>query len=164
MNQELLKEYLSYDPDTGDFVWLRDSKARKLKGMKAGYVQHGYLKIQLLKKKYSAHRLAFLYMTGELPPDQVDHINHVKDDNRWCNLRHASYADNAKNHPMQKNNTTGVVGVRWDRFKSLWFAGIKVDGNSIYLGRRKDKFEAICLRKSAEIKYGFHANHGEGFA
>ena len=164
MNAEDLKNILSYDPIGGDFLWLCDSGARKVKGNIAGHLQHGYRKIQILGKKYSAHRLAFLYMTGELPPNQVDHINHVKDDNRWVNLRLSTYSENSKNHPMQKNNTTGIVGVNRDKRKSLWKAMITVNGKSIYLGRRKSLFEATCLRKIAENKYGFHPNHGVGFA
>jgi len=164
MNQQLLKEYLEYDPETGVFTWLKDSGARKVKGTLAGVVHNGYLDIQIKCKKYKAHRLAFLFMEGEFPQDQVDHINHVKNDNRWSNLRHSNYSENAKNHPMQKNNTTGIVGVKWDKRKSLWRADIVVNGINIYLGRRKDKFLTICLRKSAELKYGFHANHGIGFA
>lgn len=165
MNYEFIKEHVSYCQLTGDFTWLKDSRARKVKGKKAGCLNAGgYICIQIKGVKYSAHRLAFLLVEGSFPPDQVDHINHIKDDNRWVNIRHSTYQQNAKNHPMQKNNNSGVTGVTWDKVKKLWRAEIINNKKNIYLGRRKDKFLAICLRKSAENKYGFHKNHGIGFA
>ena len=68
--------------------------------------------------------------------------------------------ENGKNRPMQKNNTSGVVGVHRCKTHNRWVAYTKVDGKFINLGYFKDKFEAICARMSANNKYGFHANHG----
>lgn len=99
-------------------------------------------------------------MTGSWPKEQIDHINHVRSDNRWINLREATNQENCKNRSISIRNKSGVVGVRWTKGKTKWAAYIHVNSKDKYLGFFFDKFEAICARKSAENKHGFHANHG----
>lgn len=161
LTQEYLKQLLSYCPDTGVFTWLVDKGPRGKKGHAAGYhVSRGYFGIEIDQKPYKSHRLAFLYMNGSLPDHQVDHINHDRADNSWANLRLATSGTNSKNRTMQSNNTSGVTGVIWDKRKSAWRAVINVDRVKISLGYSQDKSKMIAARKAAEIKYGFHANHG----
>lgn len=123
LTQDELKELLHYDPDTGVFTW----KVSPTNNVKVGDVAgcrypEGYIKVHFKGKPYRAHRLAFLYMTGEWPKDQVDHINHIRDDNRWRNLRDVSHQENHRNMTRQKNNTSGVTGVYWEKAKKKWCA------------------------------------------
>lgn len=90
LTQEVLKSLLYYDPETGIFVWLV-TRQRSPAGKEAGgYDEKGYRRICVNGTKVRAHRLAWLYMTGEWPEDQLDHINGLKDDNRFVNLREAT--------------------------------------------------------------------------
>jgi hypothetical protein len=82
----------------------------------AGCLQHnGYRHIGVLGKVYSAHRLAFLYMTGKFPLDEVDHKNHERSDNRWSNLREVTRLENSRNRSMHLNNKSGFSGVCWKK-------------------------------------------------
>jgi len=118
------------------------------------------VQIIINKEHYLAHRLAWLYVNGEFPPDQIDHINHVRNDNRIKNLRTVSCKENQKNKLMHKNNTSGVIGVHWYKPRMKWKAGIKVNGELNHLGYFTSLREAAKARKEAERKYGFHENHG----
>jgi len=173
LTQEVLQELLQYDSDTGVFTWReRDVKYfavetnckrwnTRYSGKVAGTADaRGYISIKLFKKIYLSHRLTFLYMTGEFPIEQVDHINQVKGDNRFCNLREVTHHENGKNQSMHKNNTSGTVGVSWHKSANKWVARIKVDGKVIHLGLFTDKQDAITARELANIKYDFHINHG----
>ena len=161
LTQTKLKEILYYDPETGLFTWLILAGKRVKIGDIAGSLCQGYLSIMIYGKSYKAHRLAFLYMTGSWPKEQIDHINHVRDDNRWINLREATNQENCKNQSRSKNNTSGVCGVIWHKQHKKWMAYIMTDSKQKHLGLFVDKLEAICARKSAEIKYVFHENHGK---
>jgi len=160
VNQEELKELLHYNPGTGIFTWL----VNRTGGVKAGdvpcYKSDGYIQISVNNKDYKAHRLAFFYMTGDWPKEQIDHKNHVRDDNRWVNLREATHQENQKNRTISKNNTSGVMGVCWNKKRKKWESNIWINGKQKHLGRFNDKFEAACSRKSAENKHSFHPNHG----
>ena len=155
-----LKSLLDYNPSTGLFIWKSDRTSTVREGDVAGTNCKGYITITINGKRYQAHRLAWLYMTGNLPNNQIDHINGVRDDNRFCNLREVDNSENARNSKHRDNNTSGHIGVNFEVRGSKWTANIKVDGKKIYLGRFPTKDEAIEARKKAEIKYGFHSNHG----
>jgi len=107
-----------------------------------------------------SHRLAFYYVLGWCP-EEVDHINHVRDDNRWINLRAASKQENHRNRKLDTNNKSGFNGVTWYKNYSKWLACIGIGGKQINLGYFENKDDAIAARKAANIKYGFHPNHGE---
>jgi hypothetical protein len=99
LTQERLKEILHYDPETGMWTWIKERKYMNiLVGSIAGTVKsNGYLYIGIDRKQYRASRLAFLYMTGKLPPDEVDHKNRVRLYNRWSNLRLVTHSENQQN-------------------------------------------------------------------
>ena len=160
ITQAELKRQLRYEPETGHFYWLEGGGRRRL-GFPAGSLwSNGYARIWIDGKDYMAHRLAWLYMYGAFPQNQIDHINGNPLDNRILNLRDVDQAENHKNKRRQSNNSSGVTGVRWNKQAGKWVAYINVDGKQIYFGLFEDFFEAVCARKSAENKYGFHENHG----
>lgn len=108
-----LKRFVKYDPETGIFKRLIFSKFTKY-GDRADIPHHqGYRQVSFNKRAFMAHRLAWFYMTGEWPEKelQVDHINRVRDDNRWCNLRLATASQNRHNSTIHKNNLLGIKGV-----------------------------------------------------
>lgn len=161
LTQERLKELLSYDPETGIFINLLDRGKRAKKGLEAGSIQsYGYRRVKIDMVEYRTHRLAWLYMTGFFPKDQIDHINHVTSDNRWCNLREVTTTGNAKNRSLSTANKSGVIGISWEKGRSKWHASIRVAGKTIHIGRYKNKEEAIKARRDAEVKLNFHPNHG----
>ena len=160
ITQTQLLELLNYNPFTGDFTWR--VRRRGTKGAVAGSIQiRGYVRIRIDGRDYMAHRLAFLWMTGEFPEDGVDHISGVKSDNRWSNLRPADQALNQRNCSRRIDNTSGVTGVSWYKSSSKWTGQIVDDtGRNLNLGHYEDWFEAVCARKSAEVSHGYHINHG----
>lgn len=112
LTQEVLKELIYYNPDTGKFRWKVYRNYNAKKGQIAGYQRNGYIIIGINGTLYLAHRLAFLYMTGEWPNDQVDHINNKGIDNHWNNLRNATNRENSCNQTNPKsNNESGYLGV-----------------------------------------------------
>ena len=160
LTQARLKEQLHYDPETGIFTWLVSSSPRVKIGDISGSLNgEGYLINQVNGRMYVTHRLAFLYMTGDIP-EQVDHENHIRHDNRWANLRAATNKINQQNASIRKDNKSGFTGVNWHKSIEKWVAYINVDNVRIHLGCFSDVNDAIAARKSANIKYGFHPNHG----
>ena len=146
ITQERLKELLEYNPDTGIFKW-KVSRRNTRKGATAGTVNHGYIRIQIDGKIYMAHRLAYLYMTGNFPEHQIDHDDRTRNNNKWLNINSATQSQNMQN----RNDNNKVIGVYWHKEKEKYFAlGIKVNGNSPWLGYYHEEWEAICVRKSWE--------------
>lgn len=165
LTQELLKQLFHYDPETGLFTWLVSTNFRIQPGdIAGGEVCDGagkrYISLSICGKYYKAHRLAFLYMTGAMPKQFVDHINGDGTDNRWCNLREVDRTGNALNKRRYKSNRTGITGVSFHKGIGLYTAYIAVGGKRKHLGATADFFEACCLRKSAEHRFGYHPNHG----
>ncbi len=120
-----------------------------------------YLKAMLLGTRYKIHRLAWLYVYGEFPKEQIDHINGDRLDNRICNLRDVSQIMNNQNSAKRIDNTSGCVGVkiRLQGNKILWIASIGGKPKK-YLGIFNNINDAIIARKMAEYKLGYHENHG----
>lgn len=161
ITQDFLKEKLIYTPDTGLFTWKVTLGSRAKAGSQAGcHGYGGYVRIIIHGKIYRAHRLAWLYETGELPVDQIDHINGVRMDNRIVNLRVVTNEENSKNRRLSKNSTSGVMGVCWHKSNKKWQAQIYNNGKAIYLGAYDNIEDAISARADAEARYGYHQSHG----
>lgn len=160
LTQERLKELLEYDPDTGIFTW-RVSKGSSKKGSVAGAIGGGgYRNIMIDGKQNRAHRLAFLYMSGYIP-EIVDHIDGVKDNNSWINLREACLSTNQHNSKKAKNNTSGVKGVSKLKKTNKWESYCRVNGKKFHLGRFTDIKDAEeAVRKFREDHHGEFHNHG----
>jgi len=161
LTQAKLKELLKYDPDTGNFTWV-SSPANCIKvGDEAGSKDvYGYHKVAIQRKTYKAHRLAWLYMHGELPNQPMDHINGDRADNRIENLRVVTPKENQQNQKKFVSNTSGATGVHWHVRHKRWQARIFVNGKRVHLGAFDDVNLAIEARKAADKLYNFHTNHG----
>lgn len=161
---EIIRSKLNYDPLTGEFTWKNCSS--RFEGKVAGTVhpmrgsQGGYVYIQLSGKLYRAHRLAWMYMTGEEPKHLVDHVNGKRSDNRWDNLRSATSSENHMNSGLQSNNTSGVKGVFFDEARNKWKAEIHVDYTKVHVGRFDSFEEAVtALKVRREELHGEFARH-----
>lgn len=142
LTQEHLKEIVSYDPDTGGFAWLQPPRDVPV-GTPTGHLaNNGYFYICLYSKRYLAHRLAWLYMHGAWPKNQIDHINQVRTDNRFANLRDVTPSQNLHNVSWTCTNRSGVRGVSWDKRQQKWRATIAIGRKQRDLGRFDNKHEA----------------------
>lgn len=132
---ERIRKALRYEPETGEFFW-RERKIGRPIG-RAGSLNktYGYRVICIDMVSYRENRLAWAYMTGEQPPEDVDHVNRDKADNRWANLRLASRAENAVNTSIRTTNRSGCRGVSWDEQRGKWLAQIRIGGKKKNLGR-----------------------------
>lgn len=156
-----LKRIYNYNKDTGLFTWRIKPCTWVNVGDVAGNQKHrsGYIYLYVNKKTYSAHRLAFLYVTGEIPK-QVDHIDHNRKNNKWSNLAPANSTINNKNASLRKDNTSGHVGVEYRSDNNKWRVLINLNGKRITVGHFHSKLAAIEARKNAEKEFGYHKNHG----
>jgi hypothetical protein len=156
LTQERLRFLMDYDPDTGLFT-----RKVKVKHQPAGAIvgtsgTRGYLQCNIDGKPYKLHRLAWLYVHGEWPADQIDHINHITSDNRLCNLRVVSCAENHQNRARKTNSASGYLGVTWHKRDRRWQAHLEVNGKAIHLGSYQDLDLAVAARKQAELKFHPH--------
>lgn len=135
LTAERLREVLSYDPDTGEFIRLQ-SRYKDLIGKSAGCPQgKGYLTIMVDGVLYLAHRLAWLYVYGVWPNGQIDHENENKIDNRLSNLRDATQVQNMHNQSQpQRNNQSGYRGVCFHKGVGKYQAQLGIDGKVKHLG------------------------------
>lgn len=149
---EKLREIVSYDPETGVFTW-RKTRGRARAGNVAGTPHNeGYISIVALRGRYLAHRLAWFYVHGEWPQDDIDHINGDRSDNRISNLRDVSRSENLQNvATARKSSTHGFIGA--SRQGGRWKARIKLNGKETHLGLFDTPEEAseAYLRAKAEM-------------
>lgn len=161
ITQERLKELVKYNKETGIFtrrVGITGASKGSVCGSKRSNGNgNTYIKIFIDGYENYAHRFAFLYVLGYMP-NFVDHINGDGLDNSWNNLRAVDRSMNMRNSKKSKANKSGVTGVF--KIKDKFRASIYANNRNIYLGLFPDKFDAISARKSAELKYNFHENHG----
>lgn len=170
MTQSYLKECLDYDGLTGVFTW-RERPREHFKcnrvckrwntihsGNVAGSIDsYGYWQITIGNKFYRAHRLAWLWMTGELPARQIDHICGDKLNNSFANLRPATHGQNLRNRGAQSNNMSGRKGVSWNKKASKWSVQIDADGCRSHLGfYDEDKLDdaASAYERAAKELHG----------
>jgi hypothetical protein len=149
LTQARLREALDYNPKTGIFTW---KPGTHYAGRQAGGASDEYVRIRIKGKLYRAHRLAFLWMEGWMP-EQVDHRDLDKTNNRWDNLRAANNSQNQHNKRITTNNSSGRKGVSWFKQGGKWRADIRIDGVLRYLGLHDSMEDAAAAYKAAAEHY-----------
>jgi len=149
-----LAKLVKYDPLTGGFVWIKN-------GLKAGGIdkQSGYYQIVRPNGKVYGHRLAFACMGVDVPPE-IDHDDRNRGNNKWDNIKPISHVDNNRNKSLPTNNTSGTIGISWNKQRDKWNAYIVVSRKKKSLGAFVNYSDAVNARKNAEVLYGYHKNHG----
>lgn len=150
ITQAQLKELLSYDPETGVFTWNVSKNAIKIGGIAGGLNSKGYWQIKINLKTYRAHRLSWLYMTGNWPEDQIDHINRNRSDNRFVNLREATQSQNQGNSKKYKDVSSVYRGACWHKRDKKWRVQIMVNGKKKWIGY-------FDQEEAAAAAYDWHA-------
>lgn len=154
LTAEYLRSILNYDQESGVFTWKVSTSNRVKVGDAAGFQGgNGYLLIMVQGRRYKVHRLAWLYMSGEWPKLDIDHINRDRTDNRIENLRDVSRKQNLQNASKRSDNTSGHPGVSWHKASGKWQAKIEHNYKGIHLGLFTDIEEANAARKAGELKY-----------
>lgn len=162
LSRSRLKELLEYNPLTGIFVRKITLSPRTKVGDIAGSTNKcGYIQICVDRRYYLAHRLAWFYVYGKWPKKDLDHKDHIRHHNWIDNLREATNKENSKNASISKNNTSGFNGVSYNKAGKVWVAYCSTAVGNKYLGCFKNKADAIDARKEANLKHGFHENHGK---
>lgn len=160
ITQDELKELLHYDHDTGVFTWIASSGRRSRIGGIAGSINgRGYINIGIKYVMYLAHRLVWVYVHGHEPPNEIDHINRIKNDNRLVNLRLATRSENMLNKGIMATNTSGYKGVSFNSRDKKWIVMCLIDGKHHYIGR----FDTAEEASSAYVEFA-EKNHGEFFS
>ena len=150
---EKVRSVLDYNPLTGIFIWKYNPDYpqkwnTRYAGTRAGRLSpNGHRAISIEKVRYQAHRLAWIYMTGKKPGEEIDHKNTLRDDNRWSNLREATSLQNKANSNLRSDNTSGSKGVHWDKSRGKWVVIVSIDRSSKNLGRFDSKEKALNVYK-----------------
>lgn len=160
LTAEYVRSILDYNPDTGEFRWKINRPPRGKAGEIAGSINaNGYRKMGIRQREYYAHRLAWLIMTGEWPPAEVDHRHGDPSDNRWEKLRAATSSQNIINRPSP-GGRSGYRGVSWAWSSSKWMATITVKKKTTYLGIFDTAEEAHeAYLRASERLHGEFARH-----
>lgn len=157
MDIDQLRSILTYDPLSGNFSWIKPTGRRVRPGGVAGFLQNGYVNIQIEGTRYFAHRLAWAYMTGKWPAE-IDHKDGNKSNNAWENLRDVCRSANVENlRRPRKDNACGLLGVCWHKREGKFRAQIQVAGKKIQLGTFKDAQHAHAAY--LEAKRRLHAGN-----
>lgn len=154
MNQKRLKEQLHYDPLTGKFTWLVNKSRTAKVGNIAGHAStdYRYERIGLDGEQYKSHVLAWFYMTGSIPNEEVDHIDGNVFNNAWSNLRLATREQNTQNAKIRKDNTIGIKGVHI-RSDGRFIVRVQAFGKRHYIGAFEDIELAELVAIEAREKY-----------
>lgn len=152
--REAIKKAFSYNPDTGEITrllatsWKSVNFVGKAVGSPSGT---GHLVVSLGGRPFLVHRLAYFLMKDEFPPADIDHINGVRSDNRWSNLRACSRSENMRNYTTSPRN--GCRGITFNKMAKKWEARIWLPGRRINLGLFKSKDDAIAARIQSVTKH-----------
>lgn len=174
LTQEYVRSLFHYDPETGVLTWKERPREHfategawkvmnaRCAGKPVGSshrFQGDYLALSLRGRKYLVHRMIWFLVYGYWP-DEIDHINGKRADNRLVNLRDVSRPVNMKNKRVRRDSKTGIPGVMWHKAAAKWCAQIRVSGRMRHLGVFGRLEDAIAARKAAEKEFGYHENHG----
>lgn len=151
---ETVREMFDYDPQTGHLLHRR-ARGRARPGSRAGSLKPtGYRVVNVKGRWFQSARVVWIHQHGCWPTNQIDHINHVRDDDRLENLRDVTAQQNVHNlGTTRKNSLSGVPGVCWNARSSRWYATIYLSGKAIFLGSFKSFEEAVAARNAGKAKY-----------
>jgi len=174
-SQEVLRQLLDYAPETGKLFWrerplemfnagrrnIATTWNSRFAGQEAFTAEDSFgYKIGLIfRAGYRAHRVIFKMMTG-VDPDEVDHIDGDRANNRWVNLREADRITNNRNVCRRRDNRSGVTGIYWDQSSAKWRATINDGGKQTRLGSFACFGAAVRARKASLAKHGYSLRHG----
>lgn len=172
-DQKTLKQLLDYDPETGKLYWKARPREmfssdrswnawnKRFAGAEAFTAVNpdGYRYGTINKTTHRAHRVIYCLVSDQIP-DQVDHINGDRSDNRWANLRGVSQVENSRNMRRSPRNTSGVTGVHLNKKLNKFQSYIRADGKLQHLGLFETMEAAVAARRNAEATLGYHPNHG----
>ena len=147
VTQAYVKKLFKYDRKTGELI-SRATRGRAKAGQSSkSKDKDGYLVVGFNGKLYRTHRVIWLYVHGEWPKNDCDHINRIKDDNRISNLRDITRAENKQNQTVTRLSKSGVKGVYWANCYQRWVAEIGHENKQIVIGQFKEKEDAIDAYK-----------------
>ena len=164
LKYEEVAKLFTYDRETGVLYWKERTRYTIRRKYIAGGSQGkaGYRQVRIKGKAYKEHRIIMILCFGHIPDNaEIDHINHMRDDNRLVNLRFVTESENRRNQSVHSNNTTGVTGVYFIKSQNKFMAQIQVNRQLHYLGLHDTLEEAAAARAEANLKFNFHANHGK---
>jgi hypothetical protein len=159
---ESLHKEFAYDPETGVMTrTVRTSHRVKVGDFAGSMGLDGYYRVMHRRKLYLVHRLVWVMMTGKMPIKHMDHINGIRSDNRFCNLREATHSENMRNRPRFKSSKSGLKGAKWHKGQQKWTSCIRVQGKEKWLGTFESKEEAHAAYCAAAAEYHKEfAHHG----
>jgi hypothetical protein len=162
LTQARLKELYHYNPETGLFTRLCDSIQYKAGTVVQSRTSDGYLYTWIDRKQYKLHHLAWLYIYGTIPTENIDHINRSRRDNRIANLRLADKSENSCNARKRIDNSSGWRGVYWHQKASKWVAQIQKETFGMYIGLFTCPLDAASAFNLAAYQlHGEHASYNE---
>lgn len=181
LTKEIVRELLHYAPETGHFTWKERDRNwfhadqswktwnTRYSGKRAGTASSymvGYInrQIRLLGQNYYEHRLAWIWMTDEPLPLEIDHINRIGTDNRWKNIRSSSHTKNQHNLSLRIDNTSGITGVSLDKRRNKWMARSWLNGKCRNLGGYEYMEDAAAAVQAFRAAHGFDPMHGAEIA
>lgn len=184
LTQEILKELMDYNPETGIFVWKErdiiyfnhckkpEFSCRLWNSRMVGKVSGTIFKTKNKFyyatslscgekfKRYYMHRLAWMYMYGKFPNDEIDHLDGDGLNNKISNLVLLDHCGNLKNQKMRSTNTSGFNGVSYDKARNKWIVQIWNNSKRVFSKRFESFDEAVLARKDLDIEYNYSKRHG----
>lgn len=160
--QTQLREYLSYDENTGELVWIKKPSKKTVLNSRAGSLvtTTGYRSIHIFGKSYPEHHIIWCWYYGYYPTKQIDHIDQIRDNNRIKNLREVTQAVNSRNRSRRRNTRVEEAGIWFNRRTRRYVAEITLNQKKVYQRSFENVEDAITSRKAKLIELGFHENHG----
>src|SRR5574343_591059 len=162
LRYEEVARLFTYDRETGVLYWKnknRNTIRRNYVAGTYGGANDGYRRVGINGKICMEHRIIMMLCFGHIPENaEIDHINHVRNDNRLFNLRFVTRPENRKNQSVSSKSTTGVTGVTFDKNRNKYRAQIGVNRKLIYLGMFDTLEEAAEARRQADRKFNFNNN------
>ena len=169
-----LLDIFDYSPETGKLFWKKrsedvDPRSQQRKLFNARFAgkeaftaknADGYFSGKLLGASMRAHVVIWAYCHGEWPNGEIDHIDGNRGNNRIENLRCVDKSTNQRNASLRVDNTSGQVGVYFNKASGRWRARINHNGRRVFLGSFVSFEDAVTARKDAEAELGYHENHG----